>query len=42
LPSVGEVTFVGSTITLPRSGYMLEIAVQPEKVNEMDAEPSSS
>ena len=32
LPSVGEVTFVGSAITLP----------QPEKVNEVDAEPSSS
>jgi len=42
LPSVGEVTFVGSTITLPRSGYMLGMAVQPEKVNEVDAEPSSS
>jgi hypothetical protein len=33
---------VGSTITLPRSGYMLGMAVQPEKVNEVDAEPSSS
>ena len=32
LPSVGEVTFVGSAITLS----------QPEKVNEADAEPSSS
>ena len=32
LPSVGEVTFVGSAITMP----------QPEKVNEVDAEPSSS
>jgi hypothetical protein len=42
LPSVDEVTFVGSTITLPRSGYMLGMAVQPEKVNEVDAEPSSS
>jgi hypothetical protein len=42
LPSVGEVTFAGSTITLPRSGYMLGMAVQPEKVNEVDAEPSSS
>jgi hypothetical protein len=42
LPSVGEVTFVGSTITLPRSGYMLGMAVQPEKVNEVCAEPSSS
>jgi hypothetical protein len=31
LPRVGEITFVGSTITLP----------QPEKVNEVDAEPSS-
>jgi len=39
LPSVGEVTSVGSTITLPRSGYMLGMAVQ---VNEVDAEPSSS
>jgi hypothetical protein len=42
LPSVGEVTFIGSTITLARSGYMLGMAVQPEKVNEVDAEPSSS
>ena len=42
LPSVDEVTFVGSTITLPRSGYMLGMAVQPEKVNEVDAETSSS
>ena len=39
---LGEVTFVGSTITSPRSGYMLGMAVQPEKVNELDAEPSSS
>jgi hypothetical protein len=42
LPSVGEVTFVGSAIMLLRSGYMLGMAVQPEKVNEVDAEPSSS
>jgi hypothetical protein len=42
LHSVVEVTFVGSTITLPRCGYMLGMAVQPEKVNEVDAEPSSS
>jgi hypothetical protein len=42
LSSVGEFTFVGGTIALPRSGYMLGMAVQPEKVNEVDAEPSSS
>jgi hypothetical protein len=42
LPSVGEVTFIGSTITLHRPGYMLGMAVQPEKVNEVDAETSSS
>jgi hypothetical protein len=42
LPDVGEVTFVGSTITLLRSGYMPGMAVQPKKVNEADAEPSSS
>jgi hypothetical protein len=42
LPDVGEVTFVGGTITLLRCGYMLGMAVQPEKVNEVDAEPSSS
>ena len=42
LPSIGEVTFVGSTITSPRCGYMLGMAVQPEGVNEVDAEPLSS
>jgi hypothetical protein len=41
LPSVGEVTFVGGTIRLPRSGDIPGMAVQPEKVNEGDAEPSS-
>jgi hypothetical protein len=40
LPSVGEVTFVGSTITLPRLHAWM--AVQPEKVNQVDAEASSS
>ena len=31
-----------SSITLPRSGYMLGMAVQPEKMNEVDVEPSTS
>ena len=42
MPDFGEVTFVGGTITLPRSGYMPGMTVQPKKVNEADAEPSSS
>ena len=41
-PALARSRSSADTITLPRSGYMLGMAVQPEKVNEVDAETSSS
>jgi hypothetical protein len=41
-PALAEVEATAIAAGSLGSGYMLGIAVQPEKVNEVDAEPSSS